>query len=86
MPTALGRVVAANIRQLRLQQGWSQQDLAERTGCNRNYIGMLERLENSPTVEMIEKLAIAFSMEPSNLLQLPDQSGGISPMPPKHDA
>ena len=35
----------------------SQEELADRAGINRNYIGMLEREQHSATVDMLEKLA-----------------------------
>ena len=33
-------------------------------GLNRNYVGMIEREENSPTVDTLEKLAAVLKIEP----------------------
>lgn len=64
----LREVVAKNLRRLRHAKGLSQEELAIRAGVNRNYIGMLEREENSPTVDMLEKLAEVLEADPVELL------------------
>lgn len=64
----LREVVAKNLRWLRHSKGLSQEELANRAGVNRNYIGMLEREENSPTVDMLEKLAEVLEADPIELL------------------
>lgn len=50
-------IVARNLRRLRQAKGLAQEDLADRAGIDRNYPGKLERGENSPTVDMLDKLA-----------------------------
>jgi DNA-binding XRE family transcriptional regulator len=52
---ALREVVARNLRRLRRSKALSQEELADRAGINRNYVGMLEREENAATVDMLEK-------------------------------
>ena len=49
--------VASNLRRLRKAKGLSQEELAGRANVNRNYIGKLERKENSATTDMLAKLA-----------------------------
>lgn len=44
---------------LRKQKGFTQEALADSAGINRNYVGQIEREEKSPTVDILEKLAIA---------------------------
>lgn len=61
-------VVAKNLRRLRHAKGLSQEELASRAGVNRNYIGMLEREENSPTIDMLEKIADVLDADPVELL------------------
>jgi transcriptional regulator with XRE-family HTH domain len=61
----LREVVAQNLRRLRDESGMSQEELAHRAGLNRNYVGMLERAENAPTVDVIEKLAAALQVDPA---------------------
>jgi transcriptional regulator with XRE-family HTH domain len=67
----LGEIVASNLRRLRHDRGLSQEELADLVGINRNYVGMIERCENSPTIAMIERIAIALDVEPMKLLERP---------------
>jgi transcriptional regulator with XRE-family HTH domain len=55
----LRAVVARNLRVLRKQKGFTQEELADVAGINRNYVGQIEREEKSPTVDILEKLSIA---------------------------
>ena len=57
----LRAVVARNLRVMRKQKGFTQEELAFRAGINRNYVGQIEREEKSPTVDTIELLAIALN-------------------------
>jgi transcriptional regulator with XRE-family HTH domain len=58
----LRAIVARNLRILRKQKGLSQEELADSAGINRNYVGQIEREEKSPTVDILEKLAIALEV------------------------
>jgi transcriptional regulator with XRE-family HTH domain len=62
---SLGGNVARNIRRLRQERGLTQEELAARIRINRNYAGMIERQENSPTVTMVERIAKAPGIEPA---------------------
>ena len=61
----LREIVARNLRQIRHAKGLSQEELADRAGINRNYVGMLESEQHAATVDMLEKLAVALSVEPA---------------------
>lgn len=65
----LRRVVAQNLRRLRRKSDLSQEELADRAGLNRNYIGMIEREENSPTVDALEQISEALHIDPIVLFQ-----------------
>ena len=56
--------VARNLRRLRQAKGLSQEELADRATINRNYVGMLEREEHAATIDMLEKLADVFEVDP----------------------
>jgi transcriptional regulator with XRE-family HTH domain len=60
----LSDIVARNVRRIRVERGLSQEELADLVGISRNYVGMIERQENSPTVVMIERLAKALKVDP----------------------
>ncbi|HGW5536610.1 XRE family transcriptional regulator [Pseudomonas aeruginosa] len=64
----LVNVFAANVRRRRIELGISQEELAERAGVHRTYIGMLERSEKNATLYSIERLAGALEVEPAALL------------------
>ena len=45
------------IRDLRQQKGWSQEELADKAGLHRTYIGAIERGEQNVSIDNIERLA-----------------------------
>ncbi|ENI4023107.1 helix-turn-helix transcriptional regulator [Pseudomonas aeruginosa] len=61
-------IFAANVRRKRLELGFSQEELAERTDVHRTYVGMLERGEKNVTIYNIERIAQALETEPWTLL------------------
>jgi len=61
--------VAANLRRIRTAKGVSQEDLAHRAKLNRNYIGMVERMENSPTIKTLEKIVDALGVDAVELFK-----------------
>jgi transcriptional regulator with XRE-family HTH domain len=65
----LKSVVARNLRLLRQASGLSQEQLADRAGLDRNYVGKLEREENSPTVDTLESLALALQVDVERLVR-----------------
>ena len=56
------------VRQLREQQGWSQEQLAEHSDLNRSYVGEVERGSVIPSIVTAHKLAQALSLPASGLL------------------
>lgn len=56
------------VRELRKEKGYSQEYLAELVNLHRTYIGQIERGEKNLSLLNIEKLAKAFSMSISELL------------------
>lgn len=61
------------IRQLRQQKGWTQEQLAERTGRHWTYIGGIERGERNVTLAVIADLAHALGVQISVLFAVHDQ-------------
>ena len=69
MKLSARELVAKNIRELRQERSWSQDELAARAGLHRTYIGTIERTEQSITVDSMEKLAAALNVKVSRLLE-----------------
>ena len=61
---SLRAVVARNLRVMRKQKGFTQEELADLAGINRNYVGQIEREEKSPTIDLLERLVVALDVEP----------------------
>ena len=57
------------IRQERLTQNISQEDLAEKCGLHRTYIGSVERGERNLAIENIVKISSALGLKASELLK-----------------
>ncbi|WP_071630293.1 helix-turn-helix domain-containing protein [Brucella cytisi] len=64
----LTAIFSRNLRLCRQESGLTQERLAEFAGLDRNFIGKLEREENSPTLETVEALAVALQIPPERLI------------------
>ena len=51
------------IKLLRLEKGYSQEELASRAGIDRTYISDIEKGERNVSLKIIEKLALALDRE-----------------------
>ena len=63
------KTLAANIRRLRVQRGWSQESLAERVGIHRTYMGSVERGERNVAIDNICRIAWGLGVRASDLLK-----------------
>lgn len=70
-PGDLRGVLAYNVRLLRVQKGWSQEDLAMECELDRTYVSAVERSRWNVSLSNIERLAIALDVEPWQLLRPP---------------
>jgi len=50
------------VRELRKEQGLSQEELSDRASLHRTYIGMIERAEKNITLINIDKIASALNV------------------------
>ncbi|MBB5378555.1 transcriptional regulator with XRE-family HTH domain [Deinococcus metalli] len=65
---AIRQRLADNMRRLRQQREWSQEELAAYSGIHHTQISRIERMQNSVGIDMIEKLAMAFGVSVGELL------------------
>jgi len=74
----LAKPVGALIRQLRREQGLSQEEFADRCGLHRTYIGAIERGEKTITIETAAKIVSALGLSLSAFfLLLERQEAGL---------
>lgn len=64
------RNFGSDIRRLRENEGWTQEELAERSGLHFTYIGQIERGIRNPSLINIYKLGKALKVNGSALLNL----------------
>jgi len=57
------------VREERLRQRLSQEELAAKAGVHRTYIGMIERAEKNITLENIDKIAKALNLPIANFFE-----------------
>lgn len=60
--------IGAKIKELRLEKGLSQEELAEKSGVDRTFIGGLERGERNVSVLTLCEIAKALQQQVINLI------------------
>ena len=65
---SLGALVGHNVRVFRASADISQEELAERCGMKRTYVGAIERAEVDVRLTTLGKLADGLKLEPHELL------------------
>jgi transcriptional regulator with XRE-family HTH domain len=65
----LNRLLAANLRRLRLKLRLSQEAFADRCGIHRTYVGAIERGERNVTLATLRKLAEALGVRAADLIR-----------------
>jgi len=63
------RSIGRRIRELRAARNWTQEELARRSGLHRTYIGTLEGGRRNLAALNLRRLARAFGVSVSELLQ-----------------
>lgn len=60
--------IGEKIKEIRLNRGLKQSDLAEKSGLSRVAIGNYERNDRTPGTEQVERLAAALGVSPVDLI------------------
>jgi len=76
-------VLAANLRRLRKAADLTQEQLAEKAGLHRTYIGGIEQKRVNVSIVNIEKIATALNVEPAALFL--DPSGDFRSVQPEKE-
>lgn len=64
----LPKIISKRIKKRRNDLGMTQEDLAEKVGVSRVYIGYVEQSRNTPSLEILEKIAKALKVKLSELV------------------
>ncbi len=65
----LDEALGAELTDLRIKKGWSQQKFADVVGFDETYIRQLERGTKSPTLRSLAHIAEALSVQPSTMIR-----------------
>ena len=60
--------LAKNMRGIRREKGWSQEELADRAGVHRTYISGVERCVRNPTITIVGRIAGALGVKVGELV------------------
>ena len=63
------RRVGINVRRIREERGYSQEELAFESGLHRTYISGVERGIRNPTVRVLDRIASALKVPAARLLE-----------------
>lgn len=76
------KIIAWNIRRLRVQKGIAQEALAVDAEIDRTYVSKLERELENPTALILDRIATALGVEITDLFRKP-RAGEKAPKPLK---
>ncbi len=69
--------LAARLAELRVQRGWSLDELAMATGISRASLSRIERAETSPTAALLNRLCVAYGLTMSRLLSEVEEEAAL---------
>lgn len=64
----IGQRLAQNMRRIRRDKGWSQEELADRADVHRTYISGVERCVRNPTITIVGRIADALGVQVGELV------------------
>ena len=69
------KLVGLNLRRLRVERNVSQERLAFESSVDRSYLGGLERGEENPTVDILDRLAVTLGVSVGELFAIHKNTG-----------
>ena len=63
------KLVGDNCARIRKERGWTQEELAERSGLSQQYLSGLERGKRNPTIVTIYELSLALGVSHVELVK-----------------
>ena len=75
---AISKHLGARVKQLRAERGWSLEQLAAASGVSRSMLSQIEREEANPTLAVTLRIAQAFGMSLSDLIEMPGASSSVA--------
>lgn len=63
------KTICKRIRKFRHEAGLTQEDLAEKVGVSRVYIGYVEQGRNTPSLEILSKIAKSLKVRLSDIVE-----------------
>jgi transcriptional regulator with XRE-family HTH domain len=82
LPPTWRTAISALIKELRVRQGWTQEELGHRSGYDPVYINMLERGRRNPSIRALVDLCQAFGIRPSTFIAEVERR--LEPVIPDH--
>ncbi len=74
---AISRHLGTRVKQLRAERGWSLETLAGASGVSKSMLSEIEREQANPTLAVTLRIAQAFTMTLSELIETPGATSGI---------
>jgi transcriptional regulator with XRE-family HTH domain len=71
------KLVGLNLRRLRVARNISQERLAFDSGVDRSYLGGVERGEENPTIDVLDRLAATLGVSLAEICAPVDEGAGI---------
>jgi transcriptional regulator with XRE-family HTH domain len=64
-------ILATNLRKMRHARGYTQEELAGRSGISARHLGDIERAQHAASVRVLGRLAEALRTDPCDLIRRP---------------
>jgi len=73
----VGRQISENVRSIRKRKGWTLEQLAAASGVSRSMLSQIERNRANPTVASVYRIAQAFGLSLSAMVEDAEDADGI---------